>query len=257
MAWCLLESNGHTPAKWAVIGWENFDLLAGTTSEEATQKPLCTTCGKRGTHESPAGIICRKHAPPNFPVFADLSGTPYKTIPPLKILKTFPNIPKKFRRDEIVSHLKTKFTFPIIPAKKSSKQNSDLGNLHTALQNFANTRLELFRTANLILLENQPAFKNPTMKSLQILLFATLRERLPGVVVGFVHAARKTKGATAGDKGYSERKKASETRVEEWFEKEDVADKSSWRLFLAGQKKKSDLCDTLCMCLDSIGMCLK
>ena len=129
-------------------------------------------------------------------------------------------------------------------------RNSDLANLHDALQKFVDSRLELFRTAGTILLENQPAFKNPTMKSLQILLFATLRERLPGVTVGFVHASKKTQGATAGDKGYSERKKASETRVDDWFQKEDVADRGKWKDFLAGQHKKSDLCDTLCMCLD-------
>ena len=251
LAWCLLERRTE-PALWAIGGWENFDLLAGTTSEEATTKPTCVTCGKRATHTAGDQIICKKHAPPNFPVFTDLSGVPYKTIPSQKILKTFPNIPKKFKRGEIISHLNSKFAVPIVPGKKSVKQNSDLAYLHTALQNFVNSRLELFRTAGTILLENQPAFKNPTMKSLQILLFATLRERLPGVTVGFVHASRKTKGATAGDKGYSERKKASETRVDEWFEKETVTEKEKWRLFLVGQKKKSDLCDTLCMCLDSI-----
>lgn len=254
LAWCLLERGGApaTP-KWSICGWENFDLLAGTTSEESTRKPVCVTCGKRATHTAGEAIICRKHAPPQFPVLTDLSGVPYKIIPQLKFLKTIPNLPtKNLRREEIVSELRKKFAIPIVPAKNSKKQNSDLANLHTALQKFADTRLELFRTSDQILLENQPAFKNPTMKSLQILLFATLRERIPGVPVGFVHASRKTQGATAGDKGYSERKKASETRVEEWFEKSDVAEKVKWRQFLAGQHKKSDLCDTLCMCLDSI-----
>jgi hypothetical protein len=250
LAWCLLESEGQK--KWSIGGWENFDLLAGTTSEEATRKPVCSVCGKRGTHMASEKIICKKHAPPNFPILTDLSGNFYKTIPPLKFLKTIPGISTKGRREEIVSNLRTKFAIPIILPKKSAKQNSDLANLHTALQNFVNSRLELFRNAGTILLENQPAFKNPTMKSLQILLFATLRERLPGVVVGFVHASKKTQGATGGDKGYSERKKASETRVEDWFAKESVIDKEKWRDFLAGQHKKSDLCDALCMCLDFV-----
>ena len=256
LAWCLLEGTEAPENKktWAIAGWENFDLLAGTTSEESTRKPVCTTCSKKGTHTYGEGntIICKKHAPPNFPVLTDLSGVPYKIIPQLKFLKTIPNLPtKNLRREEIVSELRKKFAIPIVPSKKSGKQNSDLAHLHTALQKFADSRLELFRTATTILLENQPAFKNPTMKSLQVLLFATLRERLPGVFVGFVHASRKTKGATGGDKGYSERKKASETRVKEWFEKETVANKTAWLTFLAGQHKKSDLCDTLCMCLDS------
>ena len=250
LAWCLLERTSQK--QWSIGGWENFDLLAGTTSEEATRKPVCSVCGKRGTHMASERIICKKHAPPNFPILADLSGNSYKTIPPLKILKTIRGISTKGRREEIVSDLRTKFAIPIVPTKKSGKQNSDLAVLHTALQNFVNSRLELFRGAGTILLENQPAFKNPTMKSLQILLFATLRERLPGITVGFVHASRKTQGATGGDKGYSERKKASETRVEDWFAKENVVEKGKWRNFLAGQHKKSDLCDALCMCLDFV-----
>jgi len=251
LAWCLLERTGQK--EWSIGGWENFDLLAGTTSEEATRKPVCSVCGKRGTHMAAEKIICKKHAPTNFPILADLSGNFYKTIPPLKFLKTIPKLStKNLRREEIVSDLRTKFAIPITPPKKSAKQNSDLAALHTALQNFVNSRLELFRSAGTILLENQPAFKNPTMKSLQILLFATLRERLPGVTVGFVHASRKTQGATGGDKGYSERKKASEARVEDWFSKENVTDKAKWRDFLAGQHKKSDLCDALCMCLDFV-----
>lgn len=197
-------------------------------------------------------VICKKHAPVNFPILADLSGNFYKTIPPLKFLKTIPGISTKGRREEIISEVRKKFAIPITPPKKSAKQNSELAHLHTALQNFVNSRLELFRGAGTILLENQPAFKNPTMKSLQILLFATLRERLPGVTVGFVHASRKTQGATGGDKGYAERKKASEARVEEWFTKENVTDKGKWKDFLAGQHKKSDLCDALCMCLDFV-----
>jgi len=249
LAWCLLERSGK---RWSILGWENFDLLAGTTSEEATRKPVCTTCGKRATHTAGTAVVCKRHTGTAFPILADLSGNPYKTIPTLKILKTIPKLStKNLRREEIVSDLRTKFAIPIVPAKKSVKQNSDLAALHTALQNFVNSRLELFRGAGIILLENQPAFKNPTMKSLQILLFATLRERLPGVTVGFVHASKKTQGATGGDKGYAERKKASEARIEEWFSKEDVVDKEKWRQFLATQHKKSDLCDSLCMCLDS------
>ena len=93
------------------------------------------------------------------------------------------------------------------------------------------------------------------MKSIQILLFATIRERvLPGIsTIGFVHAGKKTKGSTGGDKGYAERKKASETRVNEWLQKENVAEKTRWTEFLKGNQKKNDLCDTLCMCLDFFG----
>jgi replicative DNA helicase len=45
---------------------------------------------------------------------------------------------------------------------------------------------------------------------------------------------------------------SSEARVEDWFAKENVVEKGKWRDFLAGQHKKSDLCDALCMCLDFV-----
>jgi hypothetical protein len=251
LAWCLLEQIGGEQTQWTILGWENFDLLAGTTSQEATQKPVCVHCGKRATHVAGNLVVCKRHTGAAFPILADLSGNPYKTIPTLKCLKTIPGISLRGRREEIVSTLRTKFAIPITPMKKSVKQNSDLGILHTALQNFVNSRLELFRSAGTIFLENQPAFKNPTMKSLQILLFATLRERLPGTTVGFVHASKKTRGAMGGDRGYAERKRVSESRIGEWFRKENVVEKEKWSTFLTTQHKKSDLCDSLCMCLDS------
>ena len=52
------------------------------------------------------------------------------------------------------------------------------------------------------------------MKSVQMMLFATLRDLLPGPpAVRLVHAGRKTAGATGGDEGYTERKDMSEARV--------------------------------------------
>jgi hypothetical protein len=247
LAWCLL---GLESKRWNIVGWENFDLLAGTTSEEATRLPICITCGKRGTHTAGASVICKRHAPPNFPILADLSGNVYKTIPSLKFLRVLLGNSMKGRREEVVSRLSAKFAIPLILKKFVKKENSDLGNLHSRLQVFVDSRLEMFRTATHIFLENQPAFKNPTMKSLQILLFAVLRERLPGVEIGFVHASKKTKGVVSGDKGYAERKKASESRMQEWLEKETIDQKGTWIHFIGGQKKKSDLCDALCMCID-------
>jgi hypothetical protein len=255
LAWCLLEKGTD---KWNILGWENYDLLAGSSSEDAKKREaavLCETCKKKGTHLASNGQPrCRKHCPPDLPPLADLSGNILKKIPGLPVLKSLAGpAGKKFRKSELVELLRKKFSLPIEILKTTKAIQTDLGILHGALQKFVGERAELFRTANRILLENQPAFKNPTMKSIQILLFATIRERvLPGASeIGFVHAGKKTKGSTGGDKGYAERKKASETRVEEWFQKSSVNENLRWLTFLKGNQKKNDLCDTLCMCLDA------
>jgi hypothetical protein len=102
------------------------------------------------------------------------------------------------------------------------------------------------------LLENQPVFKNPIMKSIQMMLFATLRDLLEGPPrVRLVHAGRKTAGATKGDEGYSERKGLSEARVQEGYTKGTLTGRpASW---FTAQAKKSDLADCLCMCADALG----
>jgi len=256
LAWCLLEKGNGT---WNILGWENYDLLVeGSSGSAAKVSTLCQTCGKNATHEqgTPVKSFCKKHCLPEFPPLADLSGNILKKIPAVSILQgiagpTF----KKLKKADLVGQLKKKYSTPIEIPKATKAIQTDLGLLHTALQRFVTERTNLFKTAQRILLENQPAFKNPTMKSIQILLFATIRERvLPGIsTIGFVHAGKKTKGSTGGDKGYTERKKASEIRVGEWFQKETVAEKTMWIDFLKGKQKKNDLCDTLCMCLDSFG----
>jgi hypothetical protein len=93
------------------------------------------------------------------------------------------------------------------------------------------------------------------MKTVQVLLFATLRDLLLPTTkpwVGFVHAGKKVQGAKKGDAGYKDRKKGSEERVAVFFEKQTVMDKDLWVAKLKENQKKSDLCDALCMCLDRL-----
>jgi hypothetical protein len=111
----------------------------------------------------------------------------------------------------------------------------------------------LFKKATHILLENQPVLKNPTMKSVQILLFATLRDLLqpnpPQLLL--VHASKKVQGTKSGDAGYKERKQGSEDRVRNTYTK--LADSQKWKEFFEGHGKKNDLADAFSMCLDKLG----
>jgi hypothetical protein len=97
------------------------------------------------------------------------------------------------------------------------------------------------------------------MKSVQMMLFATLRDLLPGQpAVALVHAGRKTAGTEAaeagGDEGYAERKSAGENRVAAAFKAKTLkmacpdGRQANW---FFEQKKRSDLADCLCMCLDA------
>jgi len=92
------------------------------------------------------------------------------------------------------------------------------------------------------------------MKSVQILLFATLRDMLqPGPPpLRLVHAGKKIQGVEAGDAGYKTRKDASEAKVVQMLEKEKVAEGAAWLLRFKGHQKKSDLADAFCMCWDAM-----
>jgi len=121
------------------------------------------------------------------------------------------------------------------------------------MRSFITKNRELFAGCTEILLENQPAYKNPVMKSVQMMLFATLRDLLQGPPpVRLVHAGRKTVGATGGDEGYAERKGMSEARVAAEFTKGAVTSQSLGLAWFNAQKKRSDLADCLCMVMDCI-----
>jgi hypothetical protein len=258
LAWCLLEKE---ETSWRILGWENYDLLAGTTSQEAKQKDtvLCVTCSKRAGYSSGSSLSprCGKHCEDGFPPLRDLSGGLLKKIPDLKTLKKIAEdlrpAPKGKTKPAILAGLATKFSMPLISTKATRAKTDDTANLHNSIQTFVKNKIPIFSGATHILLENQPAFKNPTMKTVQILLFATLRDSLSPVPwVGFVHAGKKVQGKEKGDAGYSSRKKGSEDRVKDFFEKNTVIEKEKWMNFLAMNQKKSDLCDALCMCLDQL-----
>jgi hypothetical protein len=251
LAWCLLEK---TDSSWRILGWENYDLLAGTSSQEAKQKDtkLCGTCGKKATYSREGGTPrCAKHCETGFPPLRDLSGALLKKIPGMTDLKKF-SVKGKTKAD-LVSSLAEKFSLPLVSTKATRAKTDDTANLHGSIQTFVKAKLSSFSQATHILLENQPAFKNPTMKTVQILLFATLRDFLEPVPwVGFVNAGKKVQGKEKGDAGYASRKKGAEERVKEFFEKNVVVEKEKWMNLLAANQKKSDLCDALCMCLDQL-----
>ena len=266
LAWCILEKTSADT--WIIHGWENYDLLAGTSTQEAKNaaKVLCT-CGKNAQYRvvSTGQAACAKHCPTTHPPLRDLSGALLKTLPKLEALRAIldglkPNIRKPKGKAQVLEALAERVSLPLEKVKATRGKQEDLVAIHKSIHNFVRMNCGKFFQTDHILLENQPAFKNPTMKSVQILLFATLRDFIlrdllegqPEPAVAFVHAGKKVKGAKTGDEGYTARKKGGEDRVKDFFEKQTIEKRAEWSAYYGSQQKKSDLCDALCMCLDKI-----
>jgi hypothetical protein len=133
-------------------------------------------------------------------------------------------------KNTVTAFLQVRLCFPKVAAVAVKKV--DLEKIHDGIRSVIIKNKEIFESASQILLENQPVYKNPVMKSVQMMLFASLRDLLhPIPKVRLVHAGRKTEvtGHVAdtaeliakGDKGYSDRKSHTETKVLEKGDNKD------------------------------------
>ena len=252
LAWCLMKQ-GTTKE---ILGWDNFDLLAGQSASKASaSRESCAQCSAKASYETVSAMYCVRHCPMDKPAFRDLSGNLLKKLPAAAGLKSLlqqkgvVNPPKS--KGDLVKKLQEFYALPIIKQKVKKAVETELITLHDSIRKFILERKELFQKADSILLENQPVLKNPTMKTVQILLYATLRDILQPnpPLLKLVHAKKKVEGKEKGDKGYKDRKLGSELRVAEELPKVKEAEK--WKRHLEGYSKKNDLTDAFCMCIDS------
>lgn len=260
LAWCILRKRTDVSGV-EIVGWDNYDLLAGQSASAAgTPKSLCASCSAKATYETRSGIYCVRHCPLDKPAFRDSSGNLMKKLPAAKQLreilqaKGIANPPKS--KGDLLKKIGDLYSIPILKPKVKKAVETELTTIHDAIRRFILERKELFSQVQEILLENQPVLKNPTMKSVQILLFATLRDVLqPGPPkLRLVHAKKKVEGKTTGDAGYKDRKLGSEERAKSILESSKIRESQHWRNHLAKYTKKNDLTDAFCMCLDFLGM---
>jgi hypothetical protein len=255
LAWCLM-SGGTVPK---ILGWQNYDLLTGTGAEVPKVKVTCHRCNVAAAFTNPTtpGPTCLRHCPPTHPPLKDLSGgTVYKRIPPLKALRQLVPTVRSATKAKLITALSAKHSLPIEKVKLKKAVETELTLLHDSIRSFVATNIESFRKATRILLENQPVLKNPTMKTVQILLFATLRDMLQPVPppLKLVHAGKKVQVEETGDAGYKSRKDASEAKVVQLLSGTKLAEPATWLGYFKSHTKKSDLADAFCMCWDSV-MC--
>jgi hypothetical protein len=163
-------------------------------------------------------------------------------------------------RVSTIQWLSTKFCMPglLVKQEKVSTKKVDLDGIHDGIRRVLMEHKDLLVSSDVVLLENQPVYKNPVMKSVQMILFATIRMILldsgKTPCVKLVHASKKTavEDIETGDAGYAERKSASETRVLQGFRLNTIQYPSKTNEWFSQQKKRSDLADCLCMCMDSM-----
>ena len=266
LAWCLLE--GATAAATAaaatkpqILGWQNYDLLAGAGHEAPKEKLTCSKCSHKASYfvaSNPGAPTCMRHCHASHPPLKDLSGVAMKALPAtagLKALVAAAGLvpPKQAKKDQLRDLLAGRFSLPIEKIKLKKAVEHELTTIHDSIRTFVAANLHLFRQATAILLENQPVLKNPTMKSVQILLFATLRDLLQPIPppLKLVHAGKKVVGKETGDAGYKSRKDASEGAVEGLLKDGKTVDAQRWLEHFRAQAKKSDLADAFLMAMQA------
>lgn len=264
LAWCVTQQK---PGEvFQILGWGNYNLLEERDTEGPTSKgPTCSSCSAKAKYISQKGLSCARHIPVTHPILKDLSGAILTKLPAVNILKNLLQaklvkpVPKG--KELLQEKLKEFYSVPITKIKVPHAAAIDICKIHDSMRTFAKTHLSgFYEDLTEVRLENQPVLKNPVMKTIQILLFATLRDSMIEVrksevpLFKLVHAGMKVKGAAAGDKGYKARKDGSEKRTLESLIATKVQKAAEWKVFFEGHKKRSDLADAFCMCLDGHGI---
>jgi len=236
-----------------VDGWANENLISGGTADSDKLKNTCKTC------KAVYGEFCVRHCPATTPALRDLSGNLLKKIPSVSVLKgiaTSRGADKAAlkNKETVLAFLREHYLFPNVA---ESVKKVDLEEIHDGMRAFVTRHQKLFSKCSQALLENQPVLKNPVMKSVQMMLFATLRDLLePRPKVRLVHASKKTTGVDTakGDEGYSDRKAASEGRIQSGLEKKTIVMNCEGKdaAWFSKQTKKSDLADCLSMAMDCL-----
>ena len=239
LAYCIYDSD-----KKKIIDWNNYSLLEDGNVNDVKDKYKCssTNCNKNGVYTFREKYYCKKHCSAEKPIFKDLSGNILKNMPNVSVLKEMLKTKGKISKEELHAKVKETYALPIVK-KKSIKKLFDMEGLHDSIRKFVIDHKESLEKASVIGLENQPVLKNPNMKTVQILIYGTLRDILS-------HAGKKVQDTSvdAGDAGYSDRKKASVERAKE-FLKKNTQEQKFHELF-HNSTKTNDLADALSMCLD-------
>jgi hypothetical protein len=256
LAWCCLETDGK---KHRILGWDNYNLLSDSSNVGTKAKLTCPHCKAAAAYTAAGGMAatCSRHCPAIYPPLRDASGVLLKKVPSVDAMKALLGsrglIKIPGTKAKLVEELSKLYSLPVVTKKVSKAPDAGLVEIHDGIRTLVSKNRDLWSTCGLVLLENQPAFKNPTMKSVQMLLFATIRDLLltPPPSIRLVHAGKKVQGAAKGDAGYKDRKAGSEARAQALLDSDTLLDAPAAKKIWATAAKKSDLADALAMCIDA------
>lgn len=255
LAFCVMRRDSSNQE---LLALENYNLLASETAAAI----LCSKCKSKASYESVLGPTCKRHIPLSHPLLQE-DGQVCEKMPLMPVLKAAAkalNLKGK-TKDSLIEALKTRHSLPIVKVKAPNAAKQTLVALHDALRTLVTDRWTVFSQCTEILLENQPALKNPHMKTVQVLLFAALRERflttatatsVADAIPNFhlIHAKKKAANEVKGDEGYAARKHASEERLHAWIKTNTIKDPVTLFPSWLEAKKQSDMSDAVCMCMD-------
>lgn len=136
---------------------------------------------------------------------------------------------------------KSKASIQTYKRKKATQYS--LIDIASSIKLWLQTKMEDWNNISIdrVLLEHQPVFRNPVMKSVEMILVGVLVGTGFSTSIDFVHAARKTKSSD----NYSERKQLSIDAMEEIMKQSPQlfppVIKKTWE----SSKKRDDLADTV------------
>ncbi len=247
LAFCIFDRTAVKPRAWA-----NVNILPDTPA--AAAPPKCNQCKVNAKFTLPSGKpSCKRHLGTVEPLTCGSTVAALKTATQEAKIA----IPKGAKKEDLLAALGSRYALPLTvkKEKKIAATHQPMAVLHDGILKMIADNWEQFKHVERFALENQPVLKNPTMKTVQILLYASLRSaflarglKVPSV--DLVHAGKKVKGVAAGDEGYADRKAGSEVRAAAWLK----TSAPTWLPVLTDAKKRSDLADALCMCLDISGL---
>lgn len=282
LAWCLTESYDLPTQEdvcWKILDWGVWDLRIDMKDEIYHPDFCCAVtksgkiCGRVPGYADLSGNEClggyckthSKHSNASH-TSEDIKRLPKTGITDLRKIATELGIQcSGLRKKELVSNIgeiyRKRCLFSI-PKLKNAKKIS-LDEIHNRI---IQRIKDIHCSADCVLIENQPARMNATMKTIQIILWTSLREQMirngslqPNVK--FVNASRKLNVQSSHSapwffevdqrfntnmREYSQRKKASIQRVGEILRLTKQEIHFEWFL---NNPKKDDLADCLLMCL--------
>jgi len=258
LAYCLFTKEND---KWKIIDWNNIDL----SDREFTK----CDCGLKASFTHNNKYYCKVHSKKceQIKPFEELfkESTLNKCT---HLVKDSPcNRKTSYDMDSCTfctTHAKTKYkslqaSYKLKPYKNKAVSNLDFDETKLKLFKVLESKKELLK-ADIVLIENQPSFKNPTMKSISISLYDYYLMR--GILdkeitksniskVKFMSPSNKLKLVDVGQtkqivvlKATNESKAYKLTKeLSVKYTKELISHLPNWMSFLVDQKKKDDLCD--------------